>query len=403
MWEPFISILVPVRNEERYIERCLYSIARQDYPRSRFEVLVIDGQSTDRTKLIVSRFAAESTVDLRLLQNARYRTAAGMNIGLAEARGEVIVRVDGHASIEPDFLSRSVEALYETRADCVGGVIESEGDTYMGRAIALAMSSRFGVGGASFRTGGEGPVDTVAFGAYRREVFDRIGGFAEDIDKGEDDELNYRLRDHGGTIVLVPGIRARYTVRGDLRSAWRQYIGYGQAKPEVLRRHPAQAQARQLVPGGVRRRARRVDICCDTRSPRAAQGAAGGVYWRCHHRISRSCAATRLATRTTSTRRLLVFAPRLRVWVHRRLRRAVRPNPHSERARSRPTQPGHDQQVARGERRSRQASPPDSVCARRLLHHRSIAQPLASRRRSKRVASRARKGRRPGHPAAPFL
>ncbi len=248
MWEPFISILVPVRNEERYIERCLYSIARQDYPRSRFEVLVIDGQSTDRTKLIVSRFAAESTVDLRLLQNARYRTAAGMNIGLAEARGDVIVRVDGHASIEPDFLSRSVEALYETRADCVGGVIESEGDTYMGRAIALAMSSRFGVGGASFRTGGEGPVDTVAFGAYRREVFDRIGGFAEDIDKGEDDELNYRLRDHGGTIVLVPGIRARYTVRGDLRSTWRQYIGYGQAKPEVLRRHPAQAQTRQLVP-----------------------------------------------------------------------------------------------------------------------------------------------------------
>jgi len=248
MWQPFVSILVPVRNEERYIERCLYTIARQDYPRARFEVLVIDGQSTDQTKQIVSRFAAESTVDLRLLQNARYRTAAGLNIVLAEARGEVIVRVDGHASIAPDFLSRGVEALYETRADCVGGVIESQGDTYLGRAVAIAMSSRFGVGGAAFRVGGEGPVDTVAFGAYRREVFDRIGGFAEDIDKGEDDELNYRLRDHGGTIMLVSGIRATYTVRGDLRSLWRQYIGYGRAKPEVLRRHPAQAQPRQLAP-----------------------------------------------------------------------------------------------------------------------------------------------------------
>lgn len=248
MWQPFVSILVPVRNEERYIERCLYSIARQDYPRSRYEVLVIDGQSTDQTKQIVTRFAAESTIDLRLLQNPRYRTAAGLNIGLADARGEVIVRVDGHATIAPDFLSRSVDALFETHADCVGGVIESEGDTYLGRAVALAMASRFGVGGASFRVGGAGPVDTVAFGAYRRDVFDRIGGFAEDIDKGEDDELNYRLLDHGGAIMLVPGIRASYTVRGNLPSVWRQYAGYGYAKPEVLRRHPAQARPRQLVP-----------------------------------------------------------------------------------------------------------------------------------------------------------
>jgi glycosyltransferase involved in cell wall biosynthesis len=248
MWQPFVSILVPVRNEERYIERCLYSIARQDYPRSRYEVLVIDGQSTDPTKQIVSRFAAESAIDLRLLQNPRYITAAGLNIGLAEARGEVIVRVDGHATIAQDFLTRSVDALFETHADCVGGVIESKGDTYLGRSIALAMASRFGVGGASFRVGGEGPVDTVAFGAYRRDVFDRIGGFAEDIDKGEDDELNYRLLDHGGTIMLVPGIRASYTVRGDLPSVWRQYAGYGYAKPEVLRRHPARARPRQLVP-----------------------------------------------------------------------------------------------------------------------------------------------------------
>jgi succinoglycan biosynthesis protein ExoA len=248
MWQPFVSVLVPVRNEERYIERCLYSLAAQDYPRSRYEVLVIDGQSTDGTKLAITRFAAESTLDVRLLQNAWYRTAPGLNIGLAEARGEVIVRVDGHASVATDFISRSVDALYDTRADCVGGVIESVGDSPTGDAIALAMSSRFGVGGASFRIGGEGPADTVAFGAYRRDVFDRIGGFAEDIDKGEDDELNYRLLDAGGVIMLVPGIRATYTVRGDLRALWRQYFGYGRAKPNVLHRHPRQIRARQLVP-----------------------------------------------------------------------------------------------------------------------------------------------------------
>jgi glycosyltransferase involved in cell wall biosynthesis len=248
MSEPFVSVIIPVRNEERYIERCLYTLARQDYPRERFEVLVVDGRSDDATRPIVTRFRAESTLDVGLLDNPRRKTAAALNVGLREARGEVIVRVDGHAAVAPDFLRRSVAALIETGADCVGGVIESEGDTYMGNVIALAMASRFGVGGAAFRVGGSGKADTVAFGAYRRDVFDRIGHFTEEIDRGEDDEFNYRLRDAGGTILLVPGIRARYTARGSLAGLWRQYFGYGRAKPEVLRRHPAQARLRQLAP-----------------------------------------------------------------------------------------------------------------------------------------------------------
>ncbi len=248
MWQPFVSVLVPVRNEERYIERCLYSIAAQDYPRGSFEVLVIDGQSSDKTRAIIYRFAAESTLDLRLLENPRRRTAAGLNIGLAEARGDVVVRVDGHATVARDFLRRNVEALETTVADCVGGALTTEGDTYVGRAVAVAMSSRFGVGGVAFRIGGDGPADTVAFGAYRRDVFERIGGFTEDIEKGEDDEFNYRLLDHGGVITLAPGIAATYTVRGGLPGVWCQYFGYGRAKPEVLRRHPAQARPRQFVP-----------------------------------------------------------------------------------------------------------------------------------------------------------
>ncbi|HYM14039.1 MAG TPA: glycosyltransferase family 2 protein [Dehalococcoidia bacterium] len=251
MPEPFVTAIVPVRNEARYIERCLYTLARQDYPRERFEVLVVDGRSDDATRPIVSRFAAESMLDLALLDNPRRKTAAGLNIGLEAARGDVIVRVDGHAAVAPDFVRRSVSALIESGADCVGGVIESEGDTYAGRAIAIAMASRFGVGGAAFRVGGRGAADTVAFGAYRRDVFDRIGRFTETIDRGEDDEFNYRLRDAGGTIVLVPGIHARYTVRGGFGGLWRQYFGYGRAKPEVLRRHPSQARLRQLAPAAL--------------------------------------------------------------------------------------------------------------------------------------------------------
>jgi GT2 family glycosyltransferase len=171
-----------------------------------------------------------------------------MNIGLDDARGDVIMRLDGHAAIAPDYVQRCTDALDETGADCAAGVLENEGDSYAGKAIAVAMSSRFGVGGAAFRTGGSGPVDTVAFGAYRRDVFDRIGRFAEDIEHGEDDEFNYRLRDAGGTVVLVPDAHVTYVVRGSLTALWRQYFGYGRAKPEVLLRHPAQVQARQLVP-----------------------------------------------------------------------------------------------------------------------------------------------------------
>jgi glycosyltransferase involved in cell wall biosynthesis len=248
MAQPFVSVILPVRNEERYIERCLYSIAAQDYPRERIEVLVVDGLSDDMTRQIVARFAAETPLDLQLIDNPRLLPAAAMNLGLNAARGDVVMRVDGHAALAPDYVRLCIEALERTDADCAGGLLLSEGDTYIGEAIALAMSSRFGVGGASFRTGGEGPVDTVAFGAYRRDVFARIGGFTEEIERGEDDELNYRLLDAGGVIMLVPDARVRYVVRGDLRALARQYFGYGRAKPRVLSLHPVQSRPRQYVP-----------------------------------------------------------------------------------------------------------------------------------------------------------
>lgn len=246
---PFVSILVPVRNEERSIERCLYSIAAQSYPRDRIEVLVIDGMSQDRTRAIISRFAAETSIDLRLFDNPRLIPAAALNIGLQHARGDLILRVDGHAALGAGYLQRCVQALDQHAAECAGGVLLNEGYGTVGRAIAAAMSSPFGVGGARFRTGGAaGETDTVAFGVYRSDVFDHLGGFDESLVGGEDDEFNYRLRDAGGLIVLVPDAIAAYTVRGDLRSLARQYFRYGFAKPRVLARHPRQARARQLIP-----------------------------------------------------------------------------------------------------------------------------------------------------------
>ena len=243
----FVSVIVPMHNERRYIERCLASLAAQDYPRDRFEVIVVDGGSADGSRELVEAMR-EGLPHLRVLENRGKHTARGLNIGLAFAQGEVIARVDAHAAVAPDFLRESVGALQRAAADVVGGPIQTLGEGPVGEAVALAVSSPFGVGNAVFRySQREQWTDTVAFPAYRRDVFDRIGPFAE-IDGGEDDEFHYRLRDAGGGILLTPAIRSTYYAR---RSYWelaRQYFGYGQAKVVVLFRHPKQTRLRQLVP-----------------------------------------------------------------------------------------------------------------------------------------------------------
>jgi cellulose synthase/poly-beta-1,6-N-acetylglucosamine synthase-like glycosyltransferase len=236
-----------MHNERRYIERCLESIAAQDYPQDRYEVIVVDGGSNDGSRELVEAMR-DQLPKLRVLENRGKHTARGLNIGLAFAQGEVIARVDAHAAVAPSFLSESVAALGRTRADVVGGPIETLGDGPTGEAVALAVSSPFGVGNAVFRySQREQWTDTVAFPAYRRDVFDRIGPFAE-IEGGEDDEFHYRLRDAGGKLLLTPAIKSTYFAR---RSYWeliRQYFGYGQAKVVVLSRHPRRTRLRQLVP-----------------------------------------------------------------------------------------------------------------------------------------------------------
>jgi glycosyltransferase involved in cell wall biosynthesis len=238
-----------MRNEERHIEACLRSLARQDYPRERFEVLVLDGASSDRSRDLVEEFAARGDLNLRLIDNPGRTTARGLNLGIAHAHGDIIARIDAHAAVAPDFLRQSVDALTTTDADGVGGPIESVGRGLIGEAIAIAMSSPFGVGNAHFRYSREAQyTDTVAFPAYRRQIFDRIGPFAEDVNYGEDDEFHYRLGDAGGRLLLTPKIRSTYYTRASLPDLFRQYLAYGRAKVEVLRRHPRQARLRQFVP-----------------------------------------------------------------------------------------------------------------------------------------------------------
>ena len=248
---PFVSVIMPVRNERELIDRSLGAVVSQDYPAERFEVLVVDGMSGDGTRDAVRRLRdATPKPAIRLLDNPGKIAPCALNIGLDSARGEVIVRVDGHCEIAADYLTRSVQALATHGAGCVGGPLTTIGSGFVSRAIAVAMSSRFGVGGSAFRVGTDRAqeVDSVAFPAWPRLVMDEAGRFDEELVRNQDDEYSYRLRKRGHRILLVPEIRCRYYSRSTFRSLWRQYFRYGFWKVRVLQKHPRQMKARQLVP-----------------------------------------------------------------------------------------------------------------------------------------------------------
>jgi glycosyltransferase involved in cell wall biosynthesis len=246
---PLVSIIMPVRNEAAYIERSLGAVLGQDYPADRLEILVVDGMSTDGTQEhVLTKRATDPR--LRLIDNPRRIVAPGLNLGIRQARGDVIVRVDGHCEIARDYVRRCVEHLLADGVEAVGGPIETIGETDEARAIALAMSSWFGVGGSAFRTVKDRPllVETVAFPAYTRKTLARLGPFDEELVRNQDDEYNYRLLKQGGRILLSPDIRSRYYSRSSLRSLWRQYYQYGFWKVRVMQKHPRQMRLRQFVP-----------------------------------------------------------------------------------------------------------------------------------------------------------
>jgi succinoglycan biosynthesis protein ExoA len=251
---PLVSIVLPIRNEASFIERTLAALASQTYPRSDLEIIVADGMSEDATASSVHAFAARhEDMKVEVLINPRRIMPAGFNRGFEASHGDVIVVLGGHCVLAFDYVERCVEILERTGADCVGGVIETVGETVEGWAIAAAQSSPFGVGAARFRMVDVQPgyVDTVAFGAYRRSVFERIGTYDEELVRNQDDEFNFRLTQAGGRIWLDPSIRATYYSRSSLRKLARQYYEYGLYKVRVIQKRGAVPAWRHLVPAGM--------------------------------------------------------------------------------------------------------------------------------------------------------
>jgi GT2 family glycosyltransferase len=218
---PFVSVVVPCRNERQFIAACLESVINSAYPKERLEILVADGMSDDGTRDVIHAIAARDP-RVKLLDNPKRILASAWNTGIRAAAGDIIVALNAHTVFPPEYIPVCVEHLLAyPSAGYVGGVVRTlpQQDSVLGRAIASALSHQFGVGGSRFRVGITEPTwsDTAAFGGYRRSVFEQLGGFNEELVRSQDMEFHLRLKKSGARILLVPGMVGTYYTRSTLR------------------------------------------------------------------------------------------------------------------------------------------------------------------------------------------
>lgn len=245
---PLVSIVIPMFNESRAIERCLNSVFSQDYPQEKIEILVADGGSTDG-----AREKVESLVrmhpNLRIVENPKRRTPAGLNAGIRSANGDIVIILGAHTRIKEDFVRQNVEAMERERVNCTGGTQVNVGHTYMQKAIGIAMGSPFGLPSAPYRfSRSEKFVDTVVYAAYKRSLFDEVGLFDEELFISEDAEMNWRIRKAGHKIFYTPKIVSYYYPRRTIPSLFRQLFRYGILRVNVIKKHLDAVKWVHLVP-----------------------------------------------------------------------------------------------------------------------------------------------------------
>jgi succinoglycan biosynthesis protein ExoA len=250
--EPYVSVVIPCFNEERFISQVLEHLASQ-YDSQRLEMVVVDGMSTDKTRQLVTQFIAERPeLRVSLVDNPARNIPTALNIGIEHARGEIIVRMDAHSIPSANYVRRCIELLCEPEVSVVGMPwrIRPGRETLTARAIALAVSHPFGIGDAKYRqpnlTSAEF-VDTVPFGVFRKELWREAGGFNEELLANEDYDFHYRVRQRGGRILLDAAGHSTYFARGSLKELAAQYFRYGRWKAQMIKLHPSSIRLRQTV------------------------------------------------------------------------------------------------------------------------------------------------------------
>lgn len=249
---PFVSAMIVVRNEENRIGKCVSSLINQDYPYDRYEVIIIDGESEDGTLQVISDelSKADAAPKLRIIDNPGHILASGWNLGIRAARGKYVIRIDAHAFADTDFLRKNVEVMERMGdAACVGGQMMTLSDTRTGEIIKEALSNPFGIGGAKFRYAKTaGYVDTVAYGLYRRDVFDKIGFFNEKLIRTQDNDLHRRMRDAGMKFYLDPEICSYYYSRDSYKKLIKQQFNNGKWTMINFLLRPGKMSIRHFVP-----------------------------------------------------------------------------------------------------------------------------------------------------------
>jgi len=249
---PFVTAVVPCRNEEKHIGRCLESILANDYPKDRMEILVLDGMSEDRTREIVQGYARRSA-RVRLVDNPQKHIPTAMNIGIREARGERILKMDAHSTYQLEYISRCVHYQNVYDAENVGGVwkMVPGTDTALVKANVLGLGSRFGSGNANVKVGVEKPTwsDTAAFGCFKKDLFERIGPYDEHLLSSSDLDLNQRIQAAGGGILLVPDVVINYAADANLRALRRHVFADGVWVSYVMKFGKKAWSWRHWVPG----------------------------------------------------------------------------------------------------------------------------------------------------------
>jgi succinoglycan biosynthesis protein ExoA len=261
---PDVDVVIPVRNEAGTLRDAVDAVLAQDYPGT-VRVTVAVAPSTDGTEAVAAALTGDDRV--RTVVNPVGTTPAGLNAAIAAGSAGVVVRVDGHAELSPGYIRRAVATMRRTGAANVGGIQKAVGLTPFERAVAAAMTSRFGTGDAAFHYGGaEGPTDTVYLGVFDRGALEAAGRFDEQLVRNQDYELNIRLRRDGGIVWFDPELEVTYRPRGTLRALAKQYFDYGRWKRVVLTRHPGSLRWRQAVPPAT--------------TVAVAIGAIAGLWWR---------------------------------------------------------------------------------------------------------------------------
>lgn len=251
---PFVTMMIVVRNEEEYIGSAVLSLLKQDYPKDRCELLIIDGMSTDQTienarETVANHSGRTEAITVRYLENPGKLLACGWNIGIKEAKGDYVVRIDAHAQADPFLVSKCVKILQE-REDvaCAGGCIEARTVTGKGKIISYVMSSPFGVGNARFRYGTDsGYVDTVAYGIYRKSIFKEAGYFNEDFRRNQDNDMHGRIKQCGGRFYLEASIKNIYYSRSTIRGMIRQAAGNGKWNMIVYKKARVKTDCRCVI------------------------------------------------------------------------------------------------------------------------------------------------------------